>query len=311
MHQKHRMPKKIMKKVHLKILFFFFCSLNLLAAGLNIDDVQVGQNYIFRLTNGDIISVIVLDKNTSNEKLALKIKTLIGTTTIFEDEIAEIRLLKNYYRHNHRVYLLPTALPIEKNHFIGNYELGFFYAGAGIMDFASIYAGRSILPFAYPDQEITVANLKFSYPALKIVDVNANIWFGGGFNIAFINSYNKFIHYYLNSTYEGEKSTLTALLFYKWGSKDVYDIRFKNELYNLTYSNGAFGIALGVDTKFSNRNDLHFIGEIWNSDVNNPSNTLILIGLRLAGTKFSADFGLAFITEPIAFPFISFVWTPF
>jgi len=292
-------------------LFLLVFGFKLFAAGLSFEEVEEGHNYIFRLANGDVISVLVIEKTILDDKFALKIRTLIGNTTIFEDEIAEIRLLNDFYRHNHRVYLLPTAIPIKNNHFIGNYELGLFYAGAGIVDFASFYAGRSILPFAYPDQEISVANLKFSYPAFKIDDFNANIWLGGGANIAFINSYNKFFHYYINSTFQGEKSTLTALLFYKAGEKDIYNIRFKNELYNLSYPNGAFGVAFGVDTKFSHRNDLHFIGEIWNSDVNNPSNTLILIGLRLAGTKFSSDFGLAFITEPLAFPFFSFVWTPF
>lgn len=299
-----------MKKL-LLALVLIFSSVQLFSAGLDIDEVVENQIYVFRLLNGDIISGKVIEKSFENGKIQLKIQTIIGISKIFDDEIVEIRLQDDYYRHNHRVYLLPTALPVKNNHFVGNFELGFFYAGAGIMDFASIYAGHSVLPFAYPEQEVSSLNLKLSYPAFEISDISANIWFGFGANLAFVNSYNRFVHYYANATYKGEKSSITALLFYKAGSKDFYQIRFRNDLYDLKYPNGSFGIALGLDTKFSHRNDLHFIGEIWNSDVNNPSNTLILLGLRLAETKFSADFGLAFITEPLAFPFVSFVWTPF
>ncbi|HOQ50032.1 MAG TPA: hypothetical protein PLV01_09420, partial [Candidatus Kapabacteria bacterium] len=286
-------------------------SSELFSAGIDIQEIEVEQIYYFRLVNGDVITARVLEKNIDNEQFFIKINTIIGTATIFENEIVEIRKISQIYRHNNRIFLLPTALPIDNHHFVGNFELGFFYAGIGIWDYFSLYAGHSILPFAYPNQEISSANLKFSYPAMSIKDIPATIWLGGGANLAFINSGNKFVHYYANATYQGEKSTVSAIFFLKNGNKDVYPIRFKNELYDLTYPNGSFGVGLGLDTKFSSRNDLHFIGELWNSDVNNPSNTLILLGIRLSNTKFSSDFGLGFITEPIAFPFISFVWTPF
>ncbi len=296
------------------LCIFVFCIIvnsNLFSSGIKIQDIEVEQSYYFRLVNGDVITAKVLGKNINSDIISLKISTIIGSTTIFENEIVEIRKISEIYRHSHRVFLLPTALPVSNHHFAGNFELGFFYAGVGIWDYFSVYAGHSILPFAYPNQEISTTNVKFSYPAMSISDIPATIWFGGGANLAFINSSNKFVHYYANATYQGEKSSVSALFFLKNGNKEIYPIRFKNELYELIYPNGSFGIALGLDTKFSSRNDLHFIGELWNSDVNNPSNTLILLGIRLAGTKFSSDFGLAFITEPLAFPFVSFVWTPF
>ncbi|MCX8055016.1 MAG: hypothetical protein N3A67_05050 [Ignavibacteria bacterium] len=300
-----------MKYILCIIIVFIVVNINLISSGINIQDVEIEQSYYFRLINGDIITAKVIEKNIDSMQISLKLNTVIGTAIVFENEIVEIRKIFEKYRHSHRIYLLPTALPISNNHFVGNFELGFFYAGAGIGDYFSVCAGQSILPFVYPNQEINSFNVKFSYPVMSIRDLPADIWFGGGANLAFINSGNKFMHYYANATYQGNVSSVSAIFFFKNGNKDIYPIRFKNELYELTYPNGSFGVALGLDTKFSSRNDLHFIGELWNSDVNNPSNTLILLGVRLANTKFSADFGLAFVTEPLAFPFVSFVWTPF
>ena len=90
----------------------------------------------------------------------IKFSTEIGTATIYEDQILEIKKVKNYYRQDHRIYLLPTANPIGNNHFIGNFELLMFYAGAGISDIVSITAGRTFMPSIRSDQQLSVANAK-------------------------------------------------------------------------------------------------------------------------------------------------------
>jgi hypothetical protein len=107
------------------------------------------------------------------------------------------------------------------------------------------------------------------------------------------------------------RTSLTAAIFYKGGSKDIYRIRMANNALDLTYGDGAFGLGLGLDTKLSRMHDLHFIGELWNSDATKPTNTGVLLGLRLCNSSFSADFGLSFFTQPFIAPFCSFVWTPF
>jgi hypothetical protein len=68
---------------------------------------------------------------------------------------------------------------------------------------------------------------------------------------------------------------------------------------------------MGIDTEISGRHGLHFIGELWNSDVNQPTNSGVLLGLRLFNSGFSADFGVAFFMQPFVAPFASFVITPF
>ena len=88
-------------------------------------------------------------------------------------------------------------------------------------------------------------------------------------------------------------------------------VKFDDNTINMKYENGNVGIALGLDTRIGSSRTLHFIGELWNSNITKPTNTAVLLGLRLAGQSVSADFGLAFFTQPFAAPFMSFVFTPF
>ncbi len=282
------------------------------AGAIHIENLMPSEDieYVFRLTNGDVLTATVLEVISGEEKTGVKLKTMIGNAIIYENEIAEIRLREDYYRHSSRVYLLPTALPIADDHYLGNFELGLFMAGVGITKYVSVTVGRTILPIVYPDQQITLANIKGSYHAVRFEDIPADLYIGFGGNLAFLNDDNRLVHYYVNSTYLGDKSSVTATVFYKAGSQEYFLFHYKNEFTPVIYPDGTFGIGLGLDTKFSDRNDLRFIGEVWNSDVNKPTSSLIMLGLRLAGTKFSADFGLAFFMEPMAVPFFSFVWTP-
>lgn len=278
------------------------------------DDILPNKKikYIIKLTNGDLISGYIVEMvNDPDDGEGIKFSTELGTATIYEDEIELIKIEKNYYRHNNRVYLLPTAEPIKNNHFIGNFELLFFYVGVGISDFASITAGRSVIPNIRSDQQFSVINTKFTLYEMPLNLLTNKLSFAVGANLAYINSKNRFIHFYGVSTLTLNRSAVTAALFYKSGSADIYDIRFANSSLGLIYPDGSFGIGLGLDTKFSNTHLLHFIGELWNSDVTKPTNTAVMLGLRLCNSKFSADFGLSFFTQPFVAPFMSFIWTPF
>jgi hypothetical protein len=82
-------------------------------------------------------------------------------------------------------------------------------------------------------------------------------------------------------------------------------------MYPFVYEDGSFGLALGVDTHLSAWKDVRIIGELWNSNISKPTDTGVLLGVRLGNTKFSADFGLALFTSPFLLPFTSFSWTPF
>jgi hypothetical protein len=100
-------------------------------------------------------------------------------------------------------------------------------------------------------------------------------------------------------------------MFYKAGSDDYYKVRMGANSIDMNYADGSFGLGIGIDSRFSSMHDLHFIGELWNSDVTRPTHSAVMLGLRLCSSNFSADFGLSFFTQPFVAPFCSFVWTPF
>jgi hypothetical protein len=306
--------KRIIKiLVFTSLIFSFLLSSYLYADEGILKNILPDRNkiYIIRLNNGDILSGYVVEAvSNSDEGDGIKFSTEIGTATIYEEQILEIREIENYYRHDHRIFLLPTANPIQNNHFIGNFELLLFYAGAGIGDMVSITAGRTFIPNIRSDQQITIGDIKVT---LLNMDLNSNekFTFALGSNLGFVNDDNRLLHFYGVGTLNLSRSAVTAAIFYKAGSSDYNKVKIGGNAIDLWYPDGSFGIGLGLDTRFTKMHDLHFIGELWNSDVSKPTNTAVMLGLRLCSTKFSADFGLSFFTQPFVAPFCSFVWTPF
>lgn len=268
--------------------------------------------YILRLANGDVLSGYVIEMvNDPKDGEGIKLKTEVGNAIIFANQIVEITPKEEQYRHSHSVYLLPTADPISSNHFIGLYELMFFYAGAGVGDILSVTAGHSFLPGISSSQQISALNVKLTLLSMEFEDVARKMTLALGYNLAYVNSYNRFVHLYGVGTVELSRSKLTAMVFAKMGSKDFYDIYFGNNRIDLIYEDGSFGIGLGLDTRITKRHDLHLIGEIWNSNVAKPTNSGVLLGFRLCNSSFSSDFGITFFTIPYIVPFVSFKWTPF
>ncbi len=268
--------------------------------------------YVVRLNNGDLITGFIREMRSHPEEGdGFDISTDIGLATIYANQIVEIVPEQEYYKHSHRVYFLPTAEAIKGDHFAGMFEGLFFYAGAGITDYFSFTVGRSIIPFIPASDQLSNFNLKTTFLTVPFETMQGYMSFALGGNMAFVNHNNRLLHGYATATFTGAKSRLTGSLFYKAGDKNLYIVKFNNEQDDLRYTNGAFGIALGLDTKFSSWKGLNFIGELWNNDIAKPTNTAVLLGFRLYNSQFSADFGIAFFTEPFAAPFLSFVWTPF
>lgn len=296
-------------KLLIIISLLFTLTLSLKAEYIKL---EYGKVYVFKLKNGDLITGLV-SKEAQDEKFGngISVETQLGEAVIFYDQIVECRLEEEQYRHAHRVFLMPTAVPIGDNHFIGDFELLFIYGGIGIMDKISVTAGRSIIPTIASDEQITELNVKFSVLEEKYENFDGKLNLAIGGNLALINDNNRFIHAYGVATFQKKRSRLSAALFFKLGSEDTYRPHFKNNFFDINHPNGAVGLALGLDTKFTHWHGLHFIGELWNANITKPQNTGVLLGFRLANTEFSADFGLAFFTAPIVAPFFSFVWTPF
>lgn len=270
------------------------------------------KEYMVRLNSGDIIYGHFLEyMNDPDNGEGVKLSTALGGATIYYSEIADIRLKEKSYRHAHRIYLMPTAEGIGENYFISDFELMFLYAGAGWKDWVSVTAGRTIVPYILGNQQVSVVNFKLS-PLHQMLDSNGKmLHLALGGNLSWLNNRNRLQHLYAAATLNLSRTSLTANLFYKFGEDDFYDLYFYNNKVELNYPNHSFGLGLGFDTKLPKFESIHIIGEIWNSDVTRPTNSGVLLGVRLCNTAVSADFGLAVFTQPFILPFVSFAWTPF
>ena len=306
----------MLKKTGFGVAIFclFFVTFRLDADDNILKDIMPSKDiqYVIRLTNGDILSGYVVEMmHDADEGDGIKLKTSIGNAVIYQNQIVEIKIAEENYRQGHRVFLLPTAEGIKDNYFIGIFELGFLYAGAGIGDIFSVSAGRSLIPYINSNQQISVLDFKASILSIDFESIARKAALAVGGNLSFINNNNRLVHFYGVGTVTLSRTTLSAAIFFKTGSRDFYQISFANTLIPMPYEDGSAGISLGLDTKISKRHDVHFIAELWNSNVVKASNTGVLLGFRLCNTNFSTDFGFALFTSPFFIPFASFVWTPF
>ncbi len=298
------------------LVVFFFLLFAAVAAPVSLDDIRPNADirYYVRLAGGDILTGPIVEVfDDEREGPAIKVKTAIGTATVYASQIEELTPLEKAYPHSHRVFIMPTAEPISNNHFIGLYELLFLYGGAGIADIVSVTAGRSVVPSVPASEQVSVLNLKATVYREEQQDMPGHISFALGANFAWLNDRNRLINLYGVGTFTGARARITGALFYKAAGEDVVTARAGTiGSTDINYARGAVGVGVGLDTRLTNgRYDLHVLAELWNHDVGRPSNTAVLLGLRLWNTDFSADFGIAFFTAPAIAPVANFVWTPF
>jgi hypothetical protein len=300
---------------YLVILLIALCSTTAFAIEDLPDEITPGDDilYMIRLQNGDIITGYVIEYiNDKDKGEGIKFETEVGIAKIYYTQIVEITTLEDSYRHNHRIFLAPTADPISDNHFAGMFEILFFYAGFGISDYVSFTAGTTIIPGIPAGDQISNFNLKLSLISFDFEDDLAkNISFSLGGNLLFLNHNNKMSHVYGVGTLKLSKTSLSAIMFYKTNDQAFYTMHIGENVYDFQFPGGAFGLGLGLDTELSKRHGLHVIGELFNSNVNQPTSSGMTLGLRFANTTVSADFGIAFFTNPFFAPYMSFVWTPF
>lgn len=270
------------------------------------------KKYYIRLTNGDILTgeivEIFIDEK---EGEAIKMKTAIGTATIYGKQVAAIRLLEESYRQSHRIFLMPTAEPIGNNHFIGAFEGVFLYAGAG-WEWLSVTAGRTFVPTISGTEQFSLFTTKATVYKSENETMPGGMSIAIGGSLAFLNARNQIQNIFANATFTMTKTRLTGLLFYKAGNESFFNATAGTiGNVNVKYPNGAIGLGLGLDSKLTEWNDLHVIAEFWNNDVQVPFNSAALLGIRVGNTALSADFGIIAFTAPAFVPFISFAWTPF
>ncbi|MBX3043035.1 MAG: hypothetical protein KIT33_02205 [Candidatus Kapabacteria bacterium] len=293
------------------LLILIFCEIK-----ADVLDNFVGNAntiYVIRLKNGDLLTGQLIDiiEDSGEMGSSIKFRTQIGTTTIYGSEIIEIIIKDDLNRHSHRAFIMPTAEPIGKNHFVGNYMIALFYAGFGIYDYVSVTAGRSVIPTVLRQDQISVLNVKATLYTLDWESMKGGMSIAIGGNLAFINDRNRFSHLFTNITFTGDRTDITGMVFMKTGQDELYEYRFAERVYNSFYANNSFGIGMGLTTKFSERHDLYFVGELWNTDIAKITNTGLIGAIRLQNSSFSADFGLMYFTPFTLIPVVNFIWTPF
>lgn len=307
------MKLQIVMNINLSILLLyviFYSSVSF--ASVKKEKLQLGECYVLRLTNGDEIegkidSFIFDDE----EGEGIKFDCEIGLAKIFYNQISEITLCSKYYRNSHKYFLLPTAIGIGKNHFIGLLEMFVLYGGVGITDYFSVIIGRSILPSIYSNQQLTLLNIKGSLPEINFEEIPRRFHLAFGGNLGFANNNNRFIHFYGVATALFYKTSLSFSVFYKAGSEDFYLIRYGVNSINMNYPNGSFGVSFGLDTKIPSYKGMHFIAELWNIDVQRPTHSGLFLGLRLSNSSICSDFGLGWFSQPFVVPIVNFTWSPF
>lgn len=281
---------------------------------LNLIDMDDNIIYYIRLTSGDILTGPIREISSDSSGASLRIYCQIGKARVFIREIKYVGTYEAAYRQKHRTYLMPTAAPIGKDHFIGLWELAFLYGGAGIADIVSITAGRTFVPSVPGDQQASVVNIKATvYQAPNGLLEQGTQYYAVGLNGAWLNNVNFFGHIYAVATFTGLRTSVSTMLFAKIAGKDIYTVS-TGTLFNqfqFPFANGAIGVGLSLDSRINHYHDMHFLAEIWNADITHPASTALFVGLRINNTNVATDFGITVATGPLVLPSVSFAWTPF
>jgi hypothetical protein len=275
---------------------------------------EEGVRYTVRLEDGEeligtVVDVIQGDSATA----AIKLKTAIGTATIYLWQIREIRQMDDDYRHAHRVFLMPTAEPIGSNHYAGSVELLGLMAGVGIADIGSVFVARTLVPGISAREQLSVCNLKATVYEERYQSMAGKMNFALGLNLGWLNAANRITNLYAVGTFTRVRSRITGIVFGNVsGSRTDLFTATAGTLGSVLvrYPGGSVGFGIGVDTRFPGRQDLHAIAELWNSNISSANNSMFLLGLRLTNSSVSMDFGFAVVPGFTVVPVTSFAWTP-
>jgi hypothetical protein len=280
------------------------------------DEIRTDPDRVWyvRLINGDVLTGPILAVERDEQGYAIRIGAVIGRAKVYVKEIAWIEVRENAYRHRHRTLIMPTAEPIGNDHYLGLWELGFLYAGAGIADVVSITAGRTFVPGLAAENQVSHVNIKATlYEAPNGIVESGKQFYAAGVTGSWVGSNNFMGHIYGVATFTGARSQATTMFFAKVSGEDFYTVGGGTLFnpFNMNYPTGSVGIGLSMETRFPDFHDLHVVGELWNNDLTRPANTLLYLGVRTANEHVGMDFGLALFSAPAVVPMVAFSWTPF
>jgi hypothetical protein len=261
-----------------------------------------------------MLSGPVVETHTDAEGAFIRVSSPIGRAKVFAKEIDWIGTRDEHYRHRHRGYIMPTAIPIKNDHFASLVEGVLPYLGVGIGEYVSLTGGRSLIPGIPWGDQVSVINAKVTVAKSTTGIVEEGMqYYALGLNGGWLNDVNFMGHIYGVASWTGKRTQASTLIFGKVAGEDTYTISAGDFFspFAFSYPNGTIGVGLSLDTRFPEFHDLHFVGELWAYDLTRPQQTMLYLGLRQNNTAVAMDFGLAIVPGPTVFPLVAFAWTPF
>lgn len=256
--------------------------------------------YIVQMESGDSFRGNLVDYTDST----LTVVTEFGRVTLAKRLISRFVPVKGPYLNPSHHFLMPTAAANGPGGFISDYELGFIYGGVGLGSGATITAGMTIIPGIALKSQFYHAGAKFT------VTRNDEFEVAIGAAYTFFTTDYPYAHVYGVGTFPIGTGRYSVMVFAKVSGSDVAPIAFQffqtdTTRFTIFYT-GSLGAGFGFDAPAFGRDNLRWVGEIWNNDVQRPQNTVSMLGIRLLSERVSADFGLALSTAPFIVPITRF-----
>lgn len=283
-----------------KILLLAFFFLGLVAVSAHAQSKDTLQ-YVVLMKNGDAFRGNLIGYTDST----MIVQTDFGRVTIPKDQISSFVAREGPYTRRPQHFLMPTASPNGPGGFLSDYELGFLYGGFGLGYGATITAGITLIPGIPLRSQLYHVGAKFTIERSKEMELAVGAtytWFTSEF---------PYSHIYAVGTFPLGSARYSAMIMYRVTGQDIAPIAITpfgsqdTTRFNLFYA-ASIGAAFGFDGPAFGRDDIRWLGEIWNNDITKPQNTVSMLGVRVTNESLSADFGVAIFTAPAIFPVTSF-----
>ena len=276
-------------------------------------EIDPEVEYYIRLTSGDVVTGLLSTVTTDSKGAHVQMRTSVATITIYAADIAWIGTRAQSNRARNRGFVIPTAEPIGRDWYIGVTEAVLPTVGFGVFDIGSVTLGRSFIPGLSMRDQFSLINLK----ATVYEDENGLVeggrqFFAVGINGAWLNDVNFVGHLYGVATFTGVRSRVSTVIFSKAMGRDDYTVSAGTlaSAFRFPYANGTFGVGLMIDVRFPEFHDLHAMAELWGVDIQRPSQSVFVLGLRKINTSTTMDFGLGLLPGGALAPVINFAFTP-
>ncbi len=272
------------------------------AAKTEAQPLRESLPYIVQMESGDRLRGNLLGHTDST----VTILTEFGPLTLRKSLVARFILADGPQLKGPLHFFMPSASPNGPGGFISNYALGFWYAGIGLGNGATITGGMSTIPGIPLSSQIYHAGVKITVERSDQYDLAI----GAGYT--FLSTDYPYAHIFAVSTIPVGTGRYSVMLFFKVSGDDQAPISVQafdldTTRFTIFYT-GSTGLALGFDTPAFGREDVRWVGEIWNNDITQPQNTTSMLGARFLNDRFTADFGVALFSAPFIVPVTRFTY---